>query len=124
MSSLFHPRNDRTHTDYVLMLGKHSASANPVACHEQRFRLRKTVIHPRFDARRLVYDIALAWIETEYNQTAMFSPHVQPACLPPEEEASLYESGEVGTASGWGLTDEGDSGSAATALQYVQVDKN
>ncbi len=101
----------------------------------QLLRVRKIVVHENFNPRELTYDLALVFVSSRYNQSARFADDVQPACLPrmnkdslrarslfgDDEEEFMYEAGESGVTSGWGLTDEGDRRSAAKRLQFVSV---
>eukprot|EP00094_Tigriopus_californicus_P011644 TCALIF_11249-PA protein Name:"Similar to F2 Prothrombin (Sus scrofa)" AED:0.15 eAED:0.15 QI:0/0/0/0.5/1/1/2/0/425 len=105
---------------YTVILGKHGYDSAP-ACDEQRFEVRKIVVHPQFNKRTLLNDITLLWIRTPWNQTARYTEYIQPACLPDADDRDLYEAGSVGQVSGWGLMDESDRTSAAHFLQHVGV---
>ena len=51
-------------------------------CNEQRFKVRKVLLHPRFSMHDISNDVALLWIVSEYGQPSRFTDHVQPVCLP------------------------------------------
>ena len=51
-------------------------------CNEQRFKVRKVLLHPRFSMHDISNDVALLWIVSEYGQPSRFSDYVQPVCLP------------------------------------------
>lgn len=70
---------------------------------------------------QLTNDVAIVWVRTKYNQSIRFTDYVLPACLPTPEQVNLYNQGDTGFVSGWGLTEEQDRSSAAKKLQYVAV---
>ncbi len=105
---------------YTVVLGRLS-NDDSKECSQQKLKLRKVIVHPDFNSRELTYDIALAFVETKYKQSATFTDQVQPACMPAKSDSGLYSTGLSGTASGWGLTDESDRFSASPTLQFVSV---
>jgi len=107
-------------TEYEIRLGRHDSHERD-ECGEQRVRLRAVHVHDEFNAARLSSDLALVFVASEYDQKVLFTDVIQPACLPASTEDPLYSVGSVGYVSGWGLTDEKDSGSAAKKLQWVSV---
>ena len=67
-------------------------------CNEQRFKVRKVLLHPRFSMHDISNDVALLWIVSEYGQPSRFSDYVQPVCLPDPRR----KGGGILLASFWG----------------------
>ena len=67
---------------YSVFLGRQMRDSTVEECNEQRFRVRKVLLHPRFSMHDISNDVALLWIVSEYGQPARFTDYVQPVCLP------------------------------------------
>ena len=110
---------------YVVIMGRQYVNAKDEQCsgYEQRYKVLDLVVHPQFNKRHLTNDIAVMWIRSEkYNQTARYSNHVLPVCLPdllkPTDE--FYKPGKFGIVSGWGLLNETDK-AGSNSLQHVAL---
>ena len=67
---------------YLVFLGRQMRDPGVEECSEQRFKVRKVLLHPRFSMHDISNDVALLWIVSEYGQPSRFTDHVQPVCLP------------------------------------------
>ena len=62
----------------------------------QEMKVRKVILHPKYEQCRLYYDMVLLQLEGSFRIT----PYVQPVCVSTEPVAS----GTQCLVSGWGLT--------------------
>jgi len=108
--------------DYSIVMGKQKQDTNYKSYNEQHLNAKEILVHPSYSKHNLLNDIALIWVESKYNQTARFTDYIQPACLPHHNAnvESLYQVGEHGIVSGWGLLDENHKTGSET-LQHVSV---
>ncbi|XP_060657030.1 chymotrypsin-like elastase family member 2A [Drosophila nasuta] len=74
---------------------------------------KNIIVHPEFDLKQLINDIALIRLPVEIR----FDEYIQPARLPAPDK--LYDD-EIGVVSGWGIFDR-NSGNAPNYLQHLNV---
>lgn len=87
------------HSGVVIKAGEHAMSLNEGS--EQKIYVEKSIVHPQYNSRTTVNDIALLKLK----QDITFDDYSQPACLPSlSNESSDYKEGEWLTISGWGST--------------------
>merc|ERR1719315_246852 len=83
---------------------------------EQTVRIGRVYVHPKYNRRTMLNDIALL----KLSQDLRLDSYTQPACLPKKaNEARDYASGGQVTVSGWGRLSSG--GSSPDTLQMVRV---
>ncbi|RXG61553.1 Serine proteinase stubble, partial [Armadillidium vulgare] len=75
-------------------------------------KAKKKVVHPNYNFFTYEYDLALVEMESEIQ----FQPHIQPICLPGNQDLLI---GEIAKVTGWGRLSE--HGTLPSILQQTSV---
>jgi len=95
-----------------LIFGEHDMYNIREKYREQKSKLKRQIIHPKFDPITFENDLALL----ELQEPVKFEANVVPACLPRDTDLLL---GLRGWLTGWGITRQG--GSLSPVLQELEV---
>ena len=114
-------------SQYTVVVGRLAAPSPELECHQQNFKAIDFFAHPDYDPRTLINDVAVVSIASLFGQGARWTPSVLPLCLAapgtssgaPASPRLLWEEGELGLVSGYGLTKE--EGKSAKTLQEAVV---
>ena len=106
--------------DYKLMVGN-QFSVSVSGDNPQVLDVVEFYKHPGFVKKTLANDIAVVRVESEFGQGVLFSKLVLPICLPLMSLQSLYEEGQKGLVSGFGVLVEGGRAISKT-LQMANLE--
>ncbi|CAH1274514.1 F2 [Branchiostoma lanceolatum] len=100
--------------DFIVRLGRHTTRRGVF---ERTERVDEIIVHPYFNGYTYDSDIALLKLS---GPEVTFTEYILPICLPDVLDARrLLRSGQIGTVTGWGATEEG--GSPSTTLMKVSL---
>jgi len=83
---------------YHVVLGDHQTKARDST--EQKFHIKKIIVHPEYDTEKSDKDIALLQLQESNGRCATFNEHVKPACMPTSSQQ--FRAGHNCWITGWG----------------------
>jgi len=107
-----HCVHEEDYTKILLIMGEHDIYNHRQPGAMEGRKLKKMIVHPRFDKRSFENDLALL----ELVSPVEYQPHILPACLPTED---VQLEGLLGWVTGWGKMRKG--GPLASVLQELEV---
>jgi len=107
---------DRQSSDIKVFLGDHNKDI--LEGQEKKMDISKIFVHPDYERRVLVHDVALLKLIKEVDFTNDAHRHIRPICLPSDHTQS-YEGWEA-TVAGWGLRGGGLEGGEENSPSILQ----